>query len=110
MEKSYKSESYYDVTPIFMTSNLLDIADMLRYLRKPKIALLDVKNINELLYKGKRPFLENSFGLTSISIIPYDLLQKIEQFTLNKNQYIIKIKEMVICIGLSIIIKMVVQN
>lgn len=78
MEKGYKSESYYDVTPISMTSNLLDIADMLKGLRKPKIALLGGKNINELLYKGKIPFLENSFSLTSIPFIPYDLLQKIE--------------------------------
>ena len=78
MEKGYKSESYYDVTPISITSNLLDIADMLKGLRKPKIALLDGKNINELLYKGKRPFLENSFSLTSIPFIPYNLLQKIE--------------------------------
>ena len=78
MEKGYKNESYYDVTPISITSNLLDIADMLRCLRKPKIALLDDKNINGLLYKGKRPFLENSFSLTSIPFIPYDLLQKIE--------------------------------
>lgn len=78
MEKCYKSESYYDVTPISMTSNLLDIADMLRCLRKPKITLLDDKNITELLYKGKRPFLENSFNLTSIPFIPHDLLQKIE--------------------------------
>lgn len=78
MEKGYKNESYYDVTPISITSNLLDIADMLRCLRKPKIALLDDKNINGLLYKGKRPFLENSFSLTSIPFIPYYLLQKIE--------------------------------
>ena len=53
MEKGYKNESYYDVTPISITSNLLDIADMLKCLRKPKIALLDDKNINELLYIGK---------------------------------------------------------
>ena len=84
MEKGYKNESYYDVTPISITSNLLDIADMLRYLRKPKIALLNDKNINELLYKGKRPFLENSFSLTSIPFIPYDLLQKIEMVNKHK--------------------------
>ena len=84
MEKGYKNESYYDVTPISITSNLLDIADMLRYLRKPKIALLNDKNINELLYKGKRPFLENSFSLTSIPFIPYDLLQKIEMVSKHK--------------------------
>ena len=78
MGKGCKNESYYDVTPISITTNLLDIADMLRGLKKPKIALLDNKNINELLYKGKRPFLENSFSLTNIPFIPYDLLQKIE--------------------------------
>ena len=78
MKKGFKSKSYYEVQPISLTSDLLDIADMLRCLRKPKIALLDDKNINELLYKGKRPFLENSFSLTSIPFIPYDLLQKIE--------------------------------
>ena len=78
MENSFKSKTYYTVQPISLTSDLLDIADMLKDLKKPRISQLTDSNISDLLYKGKLPFLDNSFNLTPIPFINYDLLQKLE--------------------------------
>ena len=78
MKKGFKSKSYYEVQPISLTSDLLDIADMLQDLKQPRLSQLSDDDFNELIYKGKLPFLNNSFNLTSIPFIPYDLLQKLE--------------------------------
>lgn len=78
MKKGFKSKSYYEVQPISLTSNLLDIADILQDVEQPRLSQLSDEDFNKLIYKGKLPFLENSFGLTSIPFIPYDLLQKLE--------------------------------
>ena len=78
MKKGFKSKSYYEVQPISLTSDLLDIADMLQDLKQPRLSQLSDDDFNELIYKGKLPFLNNSFDLTSIPFIPYDLLQKLE--------------------------------
>ena len=78
MKKGFKSKSYYEVQPISLTSDLLDIADMLQDLKQPRLSQLSDDDFNELIYKGKLPFLDNSFNLTSIPFIPYDLLQKLE--------------------------------
>ncbi len=78
MKKCFKSKSYYEVQPISLTSDLLDIADMLQDLKQPRLSQLSDDDFNELIYKGKLPFLNNSFDLTSIPFIPYDLLQKLE--------------------------------
>ena len=77
MKKGFKSKSYYEVQPISLTSDLLDIADMLQDLKQPRLSQLSDDDFNELIYKGKLPFL-NSFDLTTIPFIPYDLLQKLE--------------------------------
>lgn len=84
MEKGFKSKNYYKIQPISLTSDLLDIADMLKDLKQPKIAQLSNENVKSLLYKGRIPFLENSFNLTVIPFIPYDLLQKIEIISKSK--------------------------
>ena len=84
MEKAFKSKNYYEIQPISLTSDLLDIADMLQNLKQPSISQLPNENINSLLYKGKLPFLENSFNLTAIPFIHYDLLQKIEIISKSK--------------------------
>ena len=78
MKKGFKSKSYYEVQPISLTSDLLDIADMLQDLKQPRLSQLSDDDFNELIYKGKLPFLNNSFNLISIPFIPYDLLQKLE--------------------------------
>ena len=78
MKKGFKSKSYYEVQPISLTSDLLDIADMLQDLKQSRLSQLSDDDFNELIYKGKLPFLNNSFNLTSIPFIPYDLLQKLE--------------------------------
>ena len=78
MKKGFKSKSYYEVQPISLTSDLLDIADMLQDLKQSRLSQLSDDDFNELIYKGKLPFLNNSFDLTSIPFIPYDLLQKLE--------------------------------
>ena len=84
MEKAFKSKNYYEIQPISLTSDLLDIADMLQNLKQPSISQLPNENINSLLYKGKLPFLENSFNFTAIPFIHYDLLQKIEIISKSK--------------------------
>ncbi len=78
MKKGFKSKSYYEVQPISLTSDLLDIADMLQDLKQSRLSQLSDDDFNELIYKGKLPFLNNSFNLISIPFIPYDLLQKLE--------------------------------
>ena len=78
MKKGFKSKSYYEVQPISLTSDLLDIADMLQDLKPSRLSQLSDDDFNELIYKGKLPFLNNSFNLISIPFIPYDLLQKLE--------------------------------
>ena len=78
MKNGFKNEKYYDVQPISLSSNLLDMADMLKNLKEPEISRLTNPNIGDFLYKGKLPFLENSFNLTPIPFIPYNLLQKLE--------------------------------
>ena len=93
MTKNYvKNKSYYNMHPIPLTSKLLDIADMLKNIRYPRLSKLTNINIDALLYKGKLPFLDNSFKLTSIPFISYDLLQKLELISkskkLNLNSFI----------------------
>ena len=78
MKKGFKSKSYYEVQPISLTSDLLDIADMLQDLKPSRLSQLSDDDFNELIYKGKLPVLNNSFNLISIPFIPYDLLQKLE--------------------------------
>lgn len=78
MKNSFERETYYDIHPIELTSELLYIADMLQDLKQPRISQLSDENFNELIYKGKLPFLENSLDLTSIPFIPYNLLRKLE--------------------------------
>lgn len=93
MMKNYvKNTNYYNMQPIPLTPNLLDIADMLKDIKLPRISKLTNIDIDALLYKGKYPFLDNSFKLTSIPFISYDLLQKFELISkskkLNLNSFI----------------------
>ena len=57
MMKNYvKNKNYYNIHPIPLTSNLLDIADMLKNIRYPRLSKLTNINIDVLLYKGQLPF------------------------------------------------------
>ena len=46
MKKGFKSKSYYEVQPISLTSDLLDIADMLQDLKQPRLSQLSDDDFN----------------------------------------------------------------
>ncbi len=85
MKKSLKSKTYYEILPISLTSDLLEIANMLQNLEQPKISELSITNVDELLYRGKLPFLDHSFNLTPIPFISYRVLQKLIVISKNKS-------------------------
>lgn len=83
MDKNLKKD-YYDVIPIQINDNLLNIANMLSDIKPPQILQLADTNIDEIKYKVKYPFLENSFDLTFLPFISYYLLQQLELICKNK--------------------------
>ena len=75
---------YYNVQSIDLNDNLLAIANILKDIKQPKISQLASADTDGIKDKAKYIFLENSFDLTFIPFIPYDLLQKLEIICKNK--------------------------
>ncbi len=85
MNNNYKSKNYYNIMPITLNYNLLDIADVLKELKQIKISRLSDTNIYDIIHKSKIFFLENSIKLTSIPFIPHNLLQELNFINKNGN-------------------------
>lgn len=83
MNNNYKNKNYYNIKPITLNYNLLDIADMLKEIKQIKISRLSDTNIYDIIHKSKVMFLENSIELTSIPFISHNLLQELN--IINKN-------------------------
>ena len=86
MKNSFKNNNYFNIQPIPLTFNLLEIANMLQDIQHPKIIQLSNKNVKSLLFNGKLPFLENSFYLSAIPFIPYNSLHNLKALNSKKNK------------------------
>ena len=84
MVKGKRNKDYYEFSDSIDNINLLEIAKILQNLEYPQIYCSYDKDINELLYKGRIPFLDNNFKLNDIPFISLSTLQNIDKMCIYK--------------------------